>query len=131
GAKLRALARNDLPEFQQRIGTTTIYVTHDQIVAMGMGHRIVVMYAGTLRQIGAPGEVYDDPADTFVATFLGSPPMNLVPRGDRLVGFRPENVLPADALAGAVDGHQTMALRVRRIVYFNDELLSTGSDTVL
>src|SRR5438093_11694372 len=92
-AKLRALARTDLKEFQQRIGTTTVYVTHDQVEAMGMGDRIAVMYEGQIRQIGPPREVYEHPADTFVATFLGSPPMNLVPRDDgTLVGFRPENV---------------------------------------
>src|SRR5438034_993489 len=91
-AKLRAMARSDLKEFQDRVGTTTIYVTHDQVEAMGLGDRIVVMYEGRIRQIGPPHDVYDDPADTFVATFLGSPPMNLVARDDTVIGFRPENV---------------------------------------
>src|ERR671916_1764971 len=76
-AKLRALARDDLKEFHERVGTTTIYVTHDQVEAMGMGDRIVVMLDGQVRQVGPPQDVYDDPADTFVATFIGSPPMNL------------------------------------------------------
>ncbi|MGH3344481.1 MAG: ABC transporter ATP-binding protein [Carbonactinosporaceae bacterium] len=97
-AKLRATARDELKRFQQRVGKTTIYVTHDQIEAMGLGDRIAVMYAGRVRQVGHPVEVYDDPADTFVATFLGSPPMNLVARDDTLVGFRPEHLLPAEAL---------------------------------
>ncbi|MGH3327948.1 MAG: ABC transporter ATP-binding protein [Streptomycetales bacterium] len=99
-AKLRASARDELKRFQQRVGKTTIYVTHDQIEAMGLGDRIAVMYAGRVRQIGHPVEVYDDPADTFVATFLGSPPMNLVPQEGTLVGFRPEHLLPEEALPG-------------------------------
>src|SRR5262249_30843055 len=77
--KLRASAREELVQFQKRIGTTAIYVTHDQVEAMAMGDRVVVMSQGSVRQIGTPAEVYDQPADTFVATFLGSPPMNLLP----------------------------------------------------
>ncbi len=94
-AKLRASARTELEQFQRRVGTTTIYVTHDQVEAMAMGDRIVVMNKGSVRQIGTPAEVYDDPADTFVATFLGSPPMNLIESGGVTVGFRPEHFLPA------------------------------------
>jgi multiple sugar transport system ATP-binding protein len=93
-AKLRASARTELEQFQRRVATTTIYVTHDQVEAMAMGDRIVVLNKGCVRQIGTPAEVYDDPADTFVATFLGSPPMNLVDAGDVTVGFRPEHFLP-------------------------------------
>src|SRR3989339_450026 len=93
-AKLRTLARDELKQFQRRIGTTTIYVTHDQIEAMGLGDRIVVMCGGKVRQVGSPQEVYDNPADTFVAGFLGSPPMNLLRGDDCTVGFRPERFLP-------------------------------------
>jgi multiple sugar transport system ATP-binding protein len=96
-AKLRASAREELQKFQKQIGTTTIYVTHDQVEAMAMGDRVVIMNAGKVRQIGTPAEVYDEPADTFVATFLGSPPMNLLRRGDLLVGFRPEHFRPVAA----------------------------------
>ena len=99
-AKLRASARDELRRFQQRVGTTTIYVTHDQSEAMGLGDRIAVMERGRVRQMAPPVEVYDDPADTFVATFLGSPPMNLVPRDGHLVGFRPEHLLPVDLVPG-------------------------------
>src|ERR671911_1193421 len=77
-AKLRASARDELKRFQQRVATTTIYVTHDQAEAMGLGDRIAVLADGRVRQLGPPVEVYDNPADTFVATFLGAPPMNLV-----------------------------------------------------
>ncbi len=95
-AKLRASAREELTQFHRRIGTTTIYVTHDQVEAMAMGDRIVVLEKGVVRQVGSPRDVYDDPADTFVASFLGSPPMNLVDHGDVIVGFRPEHLLPAE-----------------------------------
>jgi multiple sugar transport system ATP-binding protein len=100
-AKLRLSAREELEQFQKRIGTTTIYVTHDQVEAMAMGDRIVVMNHGRVRQIGTPAEVYDEPADTFVATFLGSPPMNLVTGPNGITGFRPEHFLPARALASS------------------------------
>jgi multiple sugar transport system ATP-binding protein len=98
-AKLRASAREELELFQKRVGTTTIYVTHDQVEAMAMGDRVVVLHQGIVRQIGTPQEVYDEPADTFVATFLGSPPMNLLESGDTIVGFRPESFLPAEMVA--------------------------------
>ncbi len=100
-AKLRASAREELEQFQKQIGTTTIYVTHDQVEAMAMGDRVVVMNQGSVRQIGTPADVYDDPADTFVATFLGSPPMNLAETAEAIVGFRPEHLLPAESLPGS------------------------------
>lgn len=93
-AQRRASARDELQVFQRSIGTTTIYVTHDQVEAMGMGHRIAVINLGHVQQLGTPREIYEEPANTFVATFLGSPPMNLIPHGNRLVGFRPENLTP-------------------------------------
>jgi multiple sugar transport system ATP-binding protein len=93
-AKLRTSARDELQALQRRMGTTTIYVTHDQVEAMGLGHRIAVMSKGKVRQLGPPQEVYNEPADTFVAGFLGSPPMNFFERGDAIVGFRPEQMLP-------------------------------------
>ena len=96
-AKLRASARDELQQFQRRLGTTTIYVTHDQVEAMGLGDRIAVMQGGAVRQLGTPAEVYADPADIFVAGFLGSPPMNLVETPDGLLGFRPEHFLPREA----------------------------------
>lgn len=95
-AKLRASARDELQRFQHQTGITTIFVTHDQIEAMGMGDRIVVMNAGKVRQIGTPEEIYHYSKDTFVATFLGSPGMNLIEMDDHLVGFRPENFLPRE-----------------------------------
>jgi ABC-type sugar transport system ATPase subunit len=78
-ALLRVQTRAELMRLHQRLGTTTIYVTHDQVEAMTMGHRIAVMQRGVIQQIGAPDDVYNRPANVFVATFIGSPPMNLIP----------------------------------------------------
>lgn len=99
-AKLRVSARDELQQFQRSLGITTIFVTHDQIEAMGLGDRIAVMNEGVVRQVGEPQEIYDEPADIFVATFLGSPPMNLLDRNGHLMGFRPENFLPAEVARG-------------------------------
>jgi multiple sugar transport system ATP-binding protein len=77
-AALRVQTRADIVALQQRLATTTIYVTHDQVEAMTMGHRIAVMDHGRLQQVAAPQELYDQPANAFVAGFLGSPGMNLV-----------------------------------------------------
>ncbi|WP_042697494.1 ABC transporter ATP-binding protein, partial [Thermococcus sp. PK] len=75
-AKLRVKMRAELKKLQRQLGVTTIYVTHDQVEAMTMGDRIAVINAGELQQVGSPDEVYDKPANTFVAGFIGSPPMN-------------------------------------------------------
>src|SRR5437016_5429956 len=96
-AKLRTSARDELQQFQRRLATTTIYVTHDQIEALGLGDRIAILDHGRIHQLGTPQEVYDHPADTFVATFIGSPPMNLVEANGALTGFRPEHFLPREA----------------------------------
>jgi multiple sugar transport system ATP-binding protein len=77
-AALRVTTRNELIRQQREIGTTSIYVTHDQVEAMTMGDRVCIMNEGRVVQIGAPLDVYRNPADTFVARFLGSPPMNLL-----------------------------------------------------
>jgi multiple sugar transport system ATP-binding protein len=77
-AALRAELRVDLAALVRKVGTTSIYVTHDQVEAMTMGDRIAVMRVGELEQLGTPREVYESPATTYVASFLGSPPINLV-----------------------------------------------------
>ncbi len=133
-AKLRASARDELQRFQRRLGITTIFVTHDQVEAMGLGDRIVVMHQGKVRQIGTPQEVYHDSADTFVATFLGSPGMNLVERDGVLVGFRPEQFIPTEA-AGSGSELQTYRFHVGRVEYLGadqllyGEVLSASGDT--
>jgi multiple sugar transport system ATP-binding protein len=77
-AKLRVQMRRELAALRRRLGTTTIYVTHDQVEAMTLGDRIVVMKDGVVQQVDAPLALYRSPANTFVASFLGSPPMNLL-----------------------------------------------------
>jgi len=124
-AILRASAREELRQFQKRVGVTTIYVTHDQVEAMGLGDRIVVMSKGKIRQVGTPLDIYHWPADTFVATFVGSPPMNLLGEGDTLTGFRPETFLPAELISGAdavtypFEVTWTEYLGAERLVYGN------------
>ena len=125
-AKLRATARDDLKQFQDRVGTTTIYVTHDQVEAMGLGDRIAVMAEGRIRQLGTPFEVYDDPADTFVATFLGSPPMNMVEREDTTIGFRPEALLPKGVMDPDADA-VSVAFDVSRVEYLGAERQVMGT----
>jgi multiple sugar transport system ATP-binding protein len=102
-AKLRTSARDELKEFQRRMGVTTVYVTHDQVEAMGLGDRVAVLNAGRVQQVGKPEDVYNDPANTFVATFVGAPPMNLVHVKDEVIGFRPENLLPEEAVGPRED----------------------------
>jgi multiple sugar transport system ATP-binding protein len=117
-AKLRVQMRSELKRLHDRIGVTTIYVTHDQVEAITLGERIAVLSDGVLQQVGPPQEVYDRPANVFVAGFIGSPPMNLLrgtashglvsvgdvrlevpwaPGGEVLVGIRPEGLRPVGA----------------------------------
>jgi len=78
-AKLRVQTRAEITKLQSTLGTTSVYVTHDQVEAMTMGHRITVMRDGKIQQVGTPREVYESPANAFVAQFIGTPPMNLIP----------------------------------------------------
>jgi sn-glycerol 3-phosphate transport system ATP-binding protein len=96
-AKLRVQMRGELQALHKRLGTTSLYVTHDQVEAMTLAQRMIVMNAGRAEQIGAPLEVYAKPATTFVAGFIGSPPMNLIPQEGRLLGVRPEHLEPCAA----------------------------------
>jgi sn-glycerol 3-phosphate transport system ATP-binding protein len=97
-AKLRVQMRAELQSLHRRLGTTSLYVTHDQVEAMTLARRMIVMNAGRAEQIGAPLEVYARPATTFVAGFIGSPPMNLIPEErdgrKRFFGVRPEHLEP-------------------------------------
>jgi multiple sugar transport system ATP-binding protein len=112
-AKLRGYMRSELKRLQADLGVTTIYVTHDQIEAMTLAHRVAVMNKGVVQQIASPREIYDNPANLFVAGFIGSPPMNTIrgalrdgsfvlpegridvgtyaPASDVILGFRPED----------------------------------------
>ena len=77
-AKLRVQTRSQIAELQRRLGVTTVYVTHDQVEAMTMGHRVAVLSNGKLQQCASPRELYDNPVNQFVAGFIGSPAMNLL-----------------------------------------------------
>jgi len=108
-AKLRVQMRTEIKELHQRLKTTTVYVTHDQIEAMTMADKIVVMHDGIVEQIGAPLELYDYPANLFVAGFIGSPAMNFI-KGKVVAGDPPQVVtdtgivLPVKDLAPGMDG---------------------------
>jgi sn-glycerol 3-phosphate transport system ATP-binding protein len=107
-AKLRAEMRNEIRTLQQRLGITMVFVTHDQTEAMSMADRVILMKTGKVEQCGTPAELYENPASTFVAGFIGTPPMNLVaasPKDGRLtvapaahageglvLGVRPEHI---------------------------------------
>jgi multiple sugar transport system ATP-binding protein len=154
-AKLRVQTRAEILRLQQRLGVTTIYVTHDQVEAMTMGDRIAVMSKGVLQQVGTPPQLYDRPVNVFVAAFIGSPAMNFmtataqngthslgsVPlelpgrygraleerRGqDVLVGFRPEDLeLAGETGSGAV----RLPAKVDVVEYLgHEELLHTQSE---
>jgi multiple sugar transport system ATP-binding protein len=123
-AKLRLSAREELERFHRRVGTTTIYVTHDQVEAMAMGDRVMVLNKGVVRQLGTPKEVYDDPADTFVATFLGSPPMNLMEMDGMIVGFRPEHFRITEDVKDSAK--VAFKFRVENVEYLGAEFILAG-----
>jgi multiple sugar transport system ATP-binding protein len=136
-AKLRVQTRAEILKLQENLGTTTSYVTHDQVEAMTMGDRIAVMNYGVLQQVGPPEQLYKNPQNVFVAGFIGSPAMNLVPASlidgaggaNRIAGFRPEHI---DIRNGHPDGH-TFDARVEVVEYLGDEQLVhlTRKDTAL
>ena len=124
-AKLRANARDELKEFQRSSNITAVFVTHDQIEAMGLGDRIVVMSEGKIQQIGTPQLIYDDPANEFVATFLGSPSMNILRADVFSFGFRPENFLPK-TLADNFENSRIFHYYVKRVEYLGSDRLLYG-----
>ena len=121
-AKLRNQMRAEIIKLRQRIDTTFVYVTHDQTEAMTLGDRIVIMKDGFIQQIGTPQEVFDHPANLFVAGFIGTPQMNLfdarlsakdVPEQDVVLGVRPDHImLCADGVKGKVDVSELMGSSV-------------------
>ncbi|MCE4603496.1 MAG: ATP-binding cassette domain-containing protein [Aeropyrum sp.] len=137
-AILRVKMRSEIKKLQRRLGVTMVYVTHDQVEAMVIGDRVAVMNYGEVQQVGSPQEIYNEPANTFVATFIGSPQMNIVKgvisggllsllgtqiegvegvEGEVLVGFRPERIVIGDG-----------DLKFPAIVDFVEDL---GSDVIV
>jgi multiple sugar transport system ATP-binding protein len=126
-AALRVQTRTEILKLQKRLATTTIYVTHDQVEAMTMGDRIAVMNKGKLQQIGSPEDLYEHPANTFVAQFIGSPAMNVLPSSvlgiggaGQLAGFRPEHV----QLDNGRPGLASLETAVDVVEYLGDEQLA-------
>ena len=132
-AKLRAQTRLEIQKLHRELGITSLFVTHDQVEAMTLAQRMIVMNGGVMEQFGTPEEVYNRPASTFVASFIGSPPMNLLkqapglPEG-QILGIRPEHLelasqgwelkvdtvelLGAERLVHAHLGHESLTLRL-------------------
>jgi multiple sugar transport system ATP-binding protein len=138
-AKLRVQMRSEIKQNHQRLKTTTVYVTHDQIEAMTMADRIVVMHDGVIEQIGTPLELYDTPANLFVAGFIGSPAMNMIPgkmEGNDFVAKDGTRITLASAPAGAAGKAVTLGVRPEHFHLDPDgvpaEILTvepTGSET--
>ena len=143
-AQLRTQLRAELRRIHQALPTTSIYVTHDQVEAMTLGDRVAVMHQGRLLQLGTPQEIYGSPANLFVASFIGSPPMNLlravsvdgrivagdlelsmdgVPDGPLVVGIRPESFHLADGRAG----ESTVPVRIEVVEPLGHEVIVYGS----
>jgi len=120
-AKLRAQTRLEIQKLHRELGITSLFVTHDQVEAMTLAQRIIVMNGGVMDQFGTPDEVYSKPATTFVASFMGSPPMNLlrhVPgvRSDQIMGIRPEH-LRLDSSGWVAHVEYVELLGAERLVY--------------
>ncbi|MGV3551350.1 sn-glycerol-3-phosphate import ATP-binding protein UgpC [Rhizobium sp.] len=122
-AKLRVSMRGEIRKLQRRLGTTSIYVTHDQLEAMTLADRLVVLNAGRIEQIGSPLDIYHKPASTFVAGFIGSPAMNLVTATRGEVGWRIGGQLLPGATAPTSADAVTIGLRAEDII-----ILSADSD---
>ncbi len=132
-AKLRAQTRLEIQKLHRELGITSLFVTHDQVEAMTLAQRMIVMNGGVMEQFGTPEEVYNRPASTFVASFIGSPPMNLLKHAPdlapgQILGIRPEHLeiadhgwamtvdtvelLGAERLVHAKLGHEAITLRL-------------------
>jgi len=109
-AKLRVSTRAQIKNLQSRLKTTTVYVTHDQIEAMTLADRVVVMNAGRIQQVGTPTDIYDMPSNTFVASFIGSPAMNLVAGALQDGVFRSDGIR-VEGLSRGVSGDVTLGFR--------------------
>jgi multiple sugar transport system ATP-binding protein len=149
-AKLRVQTRAEVARIQQRTGTTTVYVTHDQTEAMTLGDRVAVMRSGVLQQVGSPMELYNDPKNLFVAGFIGSPAMNFMPAtvegdnvrlpfetvrlpaeraqrvrtasGELIAGVRPEDFEDASLVGDALDQGTTFRAHIELVESLGSEL---------
>lgn len=126
-AKLRVQMRSEIKKLHEKLQTTFIYVTHDQTEALTMGDRIVVLDKGKIQQVDSPEEIYNNPANTFVAGFVGSPQMNFIDskdfpyetNGDVLIGIRPEKMICSGNIKLTVNVEISELLGSEKIAYFN------------
>jgi len=123
-AKLRHSARREFKRLHEQTGITTLYVTHDQVEAMGLGQRIAILNKGQIQQIGTPHEIYHEPANTFVAQFMGSPPMNLIPDGDWLLGFHAEDAWLPEGETPA--GQHPLPMEIQQVERLGSDALIYG-----
>ena len=126
-AKLRVQMRSEIKKLHEKLQTTFIYVTHDQTEALTMGDRVVVLDKGVIQQADAPEEIYNNPANTFVAGFVGSPQMNFIDckdfpyktKDNVIVGIRPEKMVSGGEIKFSVEIDITELLGSEKIAYFN------------
>ena len=126
-AKLRVQMRSEIKKLHEKLQTTFIYVTHDQTEALTMGDRIVVLDKGKIQQAGRPEEIYNNPANTFVAGFVGSPQMNFIDskdfpyetKEDVIIGIRPEKMICGGKIKLTVNIEISELLGSEKIAYFN------------
>ena len=126
-AKLRVQMRTEVSRIQQRLGTTTVYVTHDQTEAMTLGDRVAVMRAGLIQQVGSPMELYNEPVNLFVAGFVGSPAMNFMPatvEGDTVKLPFGDVTLPSELHDAVRDHHGKQLIAGIRPEHFEDAALA-------
>ncbi len=123
-AKLRVQMRSEIKKLHEKLQTTFIYVTHDQTEALTMGDRVIVLDKGIIQQADSPENIYNNPANTFVAGFVGSPQMNFIEgkildKGDCIVGIRPEKMVTGGDIKLTVNVDITELLGSEKIAYFN------------
>ncbi|TFF27714.1 sn-glycerol-3-phosphate import ATP-binding protein UgpC [Jiella endophytica] len=145
-AKLRVQMRAEIRRLQRRLGTTSLYVTHDQLEAMTLADKLVVLNGGRIEQVGSPMEIYERPESLFVATFIGSPAMNLLPFGENgisgltapdglvaampaagTIGVRPEHMHMVDATRPVADGEAVFDLTVTGVEVVGAESFVYGA----
>jgi len=125
-AQIRSQARGELRELHDRTQITTLYVTHDQLEALGLADRVAVVHNGRVQQIGSPRELYENPGNLFVAGFIGDPPMNLLNLGDTIVGARPEHLL-LETDTSAEDVALNLDIEIEHLEFLGAEWLIYGA----
>jgi multiple sugar transport system ATP-binding protein len=124
-AQVRHSARAEIRDLQARTGITTLYVTHDQVEALGLGDRVAVIKDGRIRQLGTPETLYFDPADRFVASFIGNPPMNLIEHNGSTLGIRAKHFTARDETYDR-QGDAIFPVTIEQLEFLGTEWLAYG-----